>query len=60
MQLVEGVNLEKTLRRVVDENGEVKEYMSKQEVRDDIARWFEERDDFNENGINSMEELVYN
>jgi hypothetical protein len=37
----------------------VKEYQSKQEAREEIARKFEERDDFNENGINSLEELVY-
>jgi len=28
-------------------------------VREEIAKRFEERDDFNENGINSLEELVY-
>lgn len=35
------------------------EFKSKEEAWDEIARKFEERDDFNENGVDSLESFIY-
>jgi hypothetical protein len=38
MELVEGMNLEETKLRVVDANGEVNEYTSKEEARNALSK----------------------